>query len=323
MTTNNTYLRDDATFSGIGRYGTAAYSPVYVYDGADTNALIVATRGTVGPPVTDSGATVVFQSVGAQTTGSGTTLYASWLKETTTAFVGGRPAWFEATDPVGGTNSFVEGLRSSSYLSGGTGGNTVGIVSLAIAAAGTAALACVGLESQTFNLDTAKTTAFSNVAFAASFLATCGQAAGNSADAGFMTNPFSNAPFITGFFVPAGGPRQSVSDTAFRCDGSVVNGLDLTRGTYSGFSIAAPSFRLDSSGNMTAAALINGSNPLTIGSSTGVIKFGTSGAFAANGTNGLSFTASVGPNAAVGTAIAKWWTFLDPGGVVSYIPVWQ
>src|SRR5258708_4590242 len=168
-------------------FGTDAYVAINNYAGGASNSKIIAARGSVATPITDNGATAIFQSVGNQTTDSGTTLYASWNKRTTTNNIGGRPIWGEAIDPVGGSGSYVEGARFSGALTGGTNGNGTGLVGFASASVLYKYL--VGAETQTYNNSgTDATTTFSSAKFAAAHLASCYGA--NKSDAGFMTNPF-------------------------------------------------------------------------------------------------------------------------------------
>ncbi len=81
-------------------------------------------------------------------------------------------------------------------------------------------------------------------------MTTCGQSSGIACDAGFMTNPFSNTPFISGVLIT----NASVSDTAFRNDATLVNGLDLSRGTYSGDQIKGPGFSVNGPGTILSVA---------------------------------------------------------------------
>lgn len=250
--------------TGLLTGGTGTYSAAGSYTGGIASSNLSITRGTSASPVTDSFANAVFQSWGNQSTGSGTTLYSSWVKKSTAA-TGGRAVWAEAIDTVGGTGSYVEGLRSSATMNGGTLGNGLGIVGIGIASVAYSYVG--GAEFQVYNLSgTAATTTFSSSKFSFGVLASCGQAAGAAADAGFMTNPLSNAPFISGFLVPA----LSVSDTAFRCDASTVNGIDLSRGTYSGNAFKGTGFTVDNAGNTTVNTLLRGApvtktNDFTVG----------------------------------------------------------
>jgi hypothetical protein len=61
--------------------------------------------------------------------------------------------------------------------------------------------------------------------------------------------------------------------------------------------------------------------PLVLGTGTEVIKFGTSGAFTANGTGTVTIS-NLMPNGHTAT-IAKWLTLTDSGGTVSFVPVFQ
>lgn len=215
--------------------GAGTYSAAGNFTGGTSSSLF-SVRGTNASPVTDSFANVVLQSFGNQTTGGGTTFYSSWVKKTTTTGIGGRPIWGEAFDTVGGTGSYAEGARFNATLNGGTLGNGIGVVGLGVS---TVAYSYIGgAEFQVFNLSgTPATTTFSSSKFAWGVMATCGQGAGAACDAGFITNPFSNSPFISGILVPSG----TVSDTAFRNDASLVYGVDLDRGTYSGAAVVGSS----------------------------------------------------------------------------------
>lgn len=261
--------------------GSGTYSAAGNYTGGIASASFDATRGSSAAPITDSCATAVFQSWSNISAGSGTTVYSSWVKKFTGAF-GGRAVWGEAFDTVGGTGSYVEGARFAATLNGGTLGNGVGILGLGIA---TVAYSYVGgAELQVFNLSgTPATTTFSSAKFSWGVMASCGQGAGAACDAGFITNPFSNAPFISGVLIAAG----SVSDTAFRCDATLVYGIDLSRGTYSGAAINTPS--------VTTIPTTVGALPAAAGNK-GARMFVTD-------SNAASFTAGIGAIVAAGGAV--------------------
>ena len=146
-------------------------------------------------------------------------------------------AYFGAQDNGGwsgsigsANNNFVEGSRSEAFLNtGATLGSPYGAVSVASEVAGVQYLYMIGNESEVDDKYANATSSFSPTNFSASYVATNGN--GNvshekKSDAAFMANPYSNTPFIHGFFVPRGGNYaigsgagyQSTSYAAFEDD---------------------------------------------------------------------------------------------------------
>lgn len=103
---------------------------------------------------------------------------------------------------------------------------------------------------------------------------------------------------------------------------SGVTGLILVSGNVAALQITSSQVSLTvplvSSSTITTSTLTNGSGLLTLGSSTGTIKFGGSGAFTANGAVATALS-SVGPTGSH-TTVQEWLTITDSAGTVRYIP---
>lgn len=234
------------------------------YAGGSSGSSILAVRGTSGVPITSQVPTAIFQSVNNISTGQGgQTIYGSLIKLNNAA-LDHRGIWVEAVDGATGTNtgSSISGGRFTASLLQGTGGNGTGSTNVGLANVPYAFT--IGAENQCWLVGTATeaSTTFSTARFAAGVLSSC--AGTKSADAGFLINPLgytAGHSYITGFMVPttgSGAGLDPVRDTAFRCDASCVNGLDFTRGTYSGFAIKASGFTVDNTGNATGASITTG-----------------------------------------------------------------
>lgn len=250
-------LNSNVTWSGTSSFGTP-FVQVFSYTGS-SNSLITAVRGTTASPTTDGQATGIFQGVTNQTTGDAQTLYVSLNKRSSTAGIDNRGIFVEVVDNAGGGS--IAGGRFVAVANAGTLSNATGITAVANTGINIPYSYLVGGEHQTFNNSgTDATTTLSPAKFAAGMLST--NAGTNCADAAYLVNP--NAPatsgkgYISGFFVATntlGAGLDTIIDTGFRCDASCVNGIDISRGTYSGSSIKAPNFTLSQAGNIVSNAL--------------------------------------------------------------------
>lgn len=283
---------------------------VDVYAAGSLNSQILMVSGTIQDPITSAVATAIFQSVTDIASGSGQTVYASIEKRSTAPNVDHRAIFTEAVDNAGGAGSSIAGGRFSAALLLGTSGNGTGATCLATATVAYKYL--VGGEGQLFqNTGTDATTAYTAAKFASAILAS--NLGTNRSDAAFMTNPespnTSGKGFITGILIATNGRGaglDTVIDAAFRNDASVVDGIDLTRGAYSGFAIKATGMTVDTSGNTVVASLASTNFLLNNGNVTGSF-FGIGGAAVAAstalaigaGTTGhsqINFAASTAPS---------------------------
>lgn len=261
-------LNTNVTWSGTSTFG-GPFVQADTYTGGSGN--ILATRGSTASPITDSKATAVFQSVNDTSTEEGVTLYASLIKHNT-ATIDHHCIYSECVDTVGGGS--IAGGRFTSALLGGIGGNSSGATNVGLANVPYSFV--LGAENQCWVVGTAQeaSTTFSITSFATGVLSSC--AGTKSADAGFLINPngyTSGHAYITGFMVPttgAGAGNDPVRDTAFRCDASCVNGLDFTRGTYSGSAIKCTGFTVSNTGVVVATTItgttLTGSTIVSTGS---------------------------------------------------------
>jgi hypothetical protein len=128
------------------------------------------------------------------------------------------------------------------------------------------------------------------------------------------------------------------SGDRFGVAGSLTNNLGMTIDNSNVAVTATSILHFANNNSATQAAItLNGGNfsggqganalsisnastaPIVLGTGTEVIKFGSSGAFTANGSTATAMS-SVGPTGSH-TTIQKWLTITDSGGTVGYIPV--
>lgn len=244
--------------------GTLPWVQADSYAAGSSGSGILAVRGTTAAPITTGVATAIFQSVNNTSTDSGQTIYGSLIKKNVAA-IDHRGIFVEAVDNAGGSGSSISGGRFTVSLLVGTAGNGTGVTAVAVTGSIIPYKYLIGGEHQTFNNSgTDATTTFASAKFAAGMLSS--NFGTNRVDAGYLINPFtalSNAGkgFITGFFITtnaAGAGLDTVVDTGFRCDASCVNGIDLSRGTYSGSAIKSTGFSVDNTGDVTAVGIIAG-----------------------------------------------------------------
>jgi hypothetical protein len=239
------------TISGQGQFGVLPFVTADTYNSGAANSSLLAVRGTIATPITDTQATAVFQSVhNVASTTAIPTLYASMYKLNSTTGTGTNyGALFEAVDAAGGSNA-TNGSGSIVACAAGVPGNCEG--SLGAAAASVAFATLIGAEGVALNSSgTDATTTFNPIHYSTGVLGTCGGS--NKCDAAFTINPANTIAPITGFLIPSG---SRISDTAFRSDVSVVNGVDLSRGAYSGAAFKSPGFSVDGSGNAAPNSVV-------------------------------------------------------------------
>lgn len=219
-------------FSGSTDTPLFAPSPNYVGSASDSKVIVVS--GTSASPVNSAGPASVVEKV---STAPAFNAFAGLaVKKSVSANARTTAIYGEASDPVGGVTSFVEGGRFQGTLIGGIEGSAYG----AICAAGSGGTASqiqylVGCEGNVLDPGPADAPTYLNFdknKFRAAFVATNGAAGGTwvKADAGYVVNPYSSAPFQTGVLVA----KDSVADTAFAVGvgASMNNGIDLHKGSF-------------------------------------------------------------------------------------------
>lgn len=214
------------------------------YTAGASGASILAVQGSTGTPKTSAVANVVVQSVVNVASDSAQAVYVSLIRSAGSASIDHRGVYVEVKDTQGSSGSSMSGGRFTGTLTGGTSGNMTGATLVALTTVPYKFL--VGAEHQLFqNSGTDATTSYTAAKFSTGALAS--NLGANIADAGFMTNPDSpgtpGKDFITGFLVATNGlgaGNDTVIDTAFRNDASLVYGMDLSRGVYSGAPVVAP-----------------------------------------------------------------------------------
>jgi hypothetical protein len=269
-----------------------AVADSYMAGAADS--LFLGVRGNFSTPVNDDQATAIFQTVRNNTSTNGVvpTLYASTVKIGSGSNIINQAAQFEAVETAG--NGGVAGAYGTGACTTASLGNCEGLVGIATATVAYSTL--IGTEGNAINSSgTNQTTTFSSSSFNAGFMATCGGS--NTCFAGFMTNPVSSSSTdVNGFYVSA----ATVSDTAFRNDASLVNGVDLSRGTYSGFAFKSPGFAISPSGQIVGGGTSNSTNGTLVlnGLTSGTMTLSASatGGHATYAGSGVAPTVTAGCN---------------------------
>lgn len=259
-------------------YGAGTYVGTANYTGSIATSSIVGVVGSSGSPNLSQDAVAVWQKTTGVTATSGVnaTTYSSIFKTTTGANTHATSGFDEAQDNVGGANSFIEGRRSHAVLTGGSNGSAYGAVLVAGTAGGIGYQYLIGAEAEAANQsgsDAPIWSSFNVNAFSAGFVATSKNGGtGNKTDIAFVTNPYSAAPFRTGYgcYGDDGGGRKGVDHTCYAVTGSVPYGLDLRLGTFSGAAIRLPNLGVVRSRNAANNADHNilyydGSNQVVIG----------------------------------------------------------
>jgi hypothetical protein len=306
--------------AGKGTFGLAATTLISgsSYSGTTTNTLIQSILGTTASPdTTADSALFVIKHGNNSTLTKNITGYFGFEKLTTTANFGGSALFGESIDSVGGSGTYAEGIRGHGTCFIGTSGNCSGLIGAGLSGTGIAYKYLQGGEMQLWNNNVDATTTFSNTSFESGILlSNLGTKKGFAAA---IVNPLSTTIFINGYYVAAG----AVQDSAFRSDASTAYGVNLLNAGCSTACFRSPNFQVDSGGNVIAASLsapafTNGAGAIQIGSSTGILKFASSGMFTANGAVATAMS-SLGP-AGSHTTIQEWFTIQDVAGTVRYIP---
>ena len=276
------------------------------YGGGTANSNIVLTRGSVASPESSIDAPMIVQkhSSGAHVT-PGTvnaTIYASIFKNSATALARATAGFFEAQDQVGGSDSFVEGVRGHGTVmdDGGSGYGVVGVAGCDTNVAWDFLIAIEGWVQNNTAVDQPTVAFFDKASFAAGFIAT-GEGTAKS-DAGFVTNPFSTEPFRTGFLVA----EDSVDDTAFASRAATVVGLDLSQGSQSYAAMIIPNntaFRIRNGADSADSNVIalDASDTLFVGFDAVSVSFNKPIVMAANAITATGSAAQYTPFWAIGT----------------------
>lgn len=114
---------------------------------------------------------------------------------------------------------------------------------------------------------------------------------------------------------------QTLTNKTIAIGSNTLTGVaPLASPTFSG-TVTGPDAGTWTSSGIATGQIANGSSKLTIGSSSGVIEIGSTGAFTANGAVATTMT-SLGPSGSH-TTIQKWLTITEAdGSTVGYIPVY-
>lgn len=232
------------------------------YGGSNVGVMFQGVKGTIATPTTDIDAPFIFQKASniSGNAGNNSTMLISHDMYAPFGSPAATVTWCTgltvmATDKVGGAAGsnarFYEAFRAMAVIPAGVCGNPAGIITAAIANAGsTFATGLVAIEAQTFNatgVDQPAPSSLNPNFIACSYMAS--NFATNKCDAAFYANHFSPSPFRTGVFIAS----NSVDHTAFYNQASVVNGIDLSTGSYSGQQIAGIGFTIDPTGILTVS----------------------------------------------------------------------
>lgn len=337
---NLTQLFGPSVWTTLQTFGTGTYAPTANYvTAAATHAQIIAARGSIAVPDTSPDAIVIFQKVTSSTatTGVNPTVYSSIVKTMSGANTRATAHFFECQDRAGGVNSWCEGTKSIASLTGGTFGSAYGAVLSAGTASGVSYQYLIGAEGTVENQSGVNALvwgSFNINGYASAFTATNGtnNPSANKSDVAYVTNPYSGAPFRTGFgcYGNDGGGRIGVDDTCFATKGEVAKGIDLSLGSYSVAAIILPNVgilaALNAAGNdYINLAYLDSSNNLNLGATANSIvigpqlylgaapKFSTlTGIVVANGTSSATATA---PGAGVIPALTA--PIASPNGIAT------
>lgn len=268
-----------ATWLSKQTYGSGTYAATANYGAGTTATLFQQVTGSSGTPSTSQDAAIIFQKWSGVTSTSGvnSTLYSSIYKTTTGANTRASAIFAEAQDTVGGTNTWVEGIKTIASITGGTLGSGYGGVFSAGTGSGISYQYLVGVEGTVENQSgvNAPTWGSFNInGYGAGVSVTCGtnNPSANKCDVGYVTGPYSGVPFRTGFAVYGndGSGRIGVDDTGYAIKGSIPKGIDLSLGTYSTAAIILPNLGIIRALNAAGNAYHNlfyydASNQLTLG----------------------------------------------------------
>ena len=260
-------------------FGSGTFAATPNFTGSIVTSPVLGLLGSVATPDTTQTPVAAWQKTSGSTatTGVQQTTYTSMVKRTTGANTRATAAFFETNDPVGGVNSFGEGVRSHSVVTGGTLGSAYGAVLMGGTGPNIGYLYLVGAELNTENhsgTDAPALVSFSKTSFSAAAVATNVVGAtgtDNKSDAAFLTNPYSTKPYRTGFLAYGNdGTQTGVDESAFAVKYAIPYGLNLVNGSYSSAAILLPNLGVVRARNAAGNADHNimyydGSNNLVFG----------------------------------------------------------
>lgn len=218
---------------------TGAYASTANYGAGHTGNFLEMVLGSSGTPSTSPDAVLIVQKHSSADVTSGTNAagYFSIFKRTAgSANARFNGLYAEAQDQIGGTGSYIEGVRGQSTVNGANGSG-YGVIGSAGNMSATAFDYLVSIEGDcnVYGLSNQPThTSFNSAHIAAAFIATT---FGNTRpDVCYLCNPFNTVPFQTGLLIAA----NSVADTGIAMHAALVNGIDLSVGSYSAAAIKLP-----------------------------------------------------------------------------------
>lgn len=291
-----------------GFHGTLVPSPNYVGVGGDSTAIV--SQGSVATPSTTMGAPLVVQKTSNALTFNAFASFA--YKYSSTSGARATAHFSEATDEVGGTDSFVEGKRSHAILRGGANGAAYGSISVAgtTATGPTTPKYLIGHEAEVddqVGTDAPAFTSFDPTRYKAGYVATNGLGAGvrKKSDAAFAPNPFSLQPWRTGLLLPVG----SIDHTGIAggVGLSIVTAIDFSRATLSGAFLKGP----NNVPNTARNAAGNADLIWSMVDNADVLQLGA-------GTNGVHVNGALGASGSI-TALGGLGYATGAGGVVSQL----
>lgn len=220
-------------FSGVG---TLPFPNTDNYgDRGIKNAFLAGQRGDATAPIADLSALIFLKKVTNGTATSErnpTAVFAAERRGVTTANARAEALFSEVLDYAGGNLTFSEGARAHCILKvGATDGACYGAIAVAGAETSVAWKYLIGHESEIVNktADAPAPVSFDKSHYAASYVATVGLSGTASADAGFVTNPFTSGPkFRSGVLIAedsvdfAGLANRATLDTLIGNYGSVT-----------------------------------------------------------------------------------------------------
>ena len=232
------------------------------YAGSNSHAIVQAILGTVAAPNTTLDAASIIEAVMAPSSGLANAELIGARKAATCAYCGVGGIYAETFDPVGGTDSFIQGVEGMSVLTGGTNGSATGLVGLAASSTSIPYKYLNAVEGQIYNNSgTDATTTFAKTKFSTAFIAA--NSGTNASDAAFMANPYNGGTFVSLFYAPIFDAGQP--DSVLRSDATTNHILDFNRATCLSTCIVGPGgkFTLDNSGNVAAASIASTGTPPT------------------------------------------------------------
>lgn len=237
-------------------FGALISSPNYV--GTEADSAYIITDGTSAAPSLTQGAALVVQKTSSNAAGFNA-LAAFATKKSTAANARATAFFAEAVDNVGGDNSYVEAIRPQATLTGGTLGSAYGAVSVAGATSDAVTPKfLIGHESVVDNhvlTDALDPSSFNKDSYRASFVATNGSGTGSRAksDVAFYANYYNSSPFRTGLMFA----QNSIDHTGIKFNSglTIVNGIEMSGATISGYAFKSPNFSIDGTGGVSFGTL--------------------------------------------------------------------